>query len=360
MKRKSRLSWFIVAMLIGMMLVVSACGGANTTGSAEPAATEGAGAAESSEESAPSTEQAPIPVRLASDGFILGTQSWIALDRGFFAEENLDAEVSVYGTGLEAIQAVIARQADIGPALDFAVLNLAAAAQENMRIVASIAAPDPGFHSLAVRKDINGPQDLIGKKIGYVEGTSVHYVTIRYLEKNSIPLDQVTLVPFPGLFELVGALRTNDIQAAWVWLTGTTEASQDENLKILTDDSDVLGTTGIYLVTSAEWAEANQDTLVRVLRAYDKANAVVENEPEAAAQIVAKAVSGDAAQFAKIFPKQHYAIRFTQDQLDVLDSVAQFLIESGRLPADFNVKDFIDFTAMEIAVPGSVEVDLGK
>lgn len=368
MNRLSRIPWLIAALLLVLMLTVSACGGTNEVEPTEPAAAEEVGAPEATEEvaapqpteePAPAEEETPIPVRLAADGFLLGTQAWVALDRGFFEEENLDVDVSVYGTGIEAIQAVIARQADMGPALDFAVLNLAAAAEENMRVVAAIAAPKPGFHSLAVRQDINGPEGLVGTKIGYVEGTSEHYVTIRYLEMNGIALDQVELIPFPGLFELVGALRTNDIQAAWVWLTGTTEAQQDENLKILTDDSNVLDTNGIYLVTSAEWAEANQDVIVRVLRAYDKASDVIQSDPEAAAQIVADAVSGDAVQFANTIPNQNYDVQFTQVQLDAFDSVAQFLIDSGRLPADFDIREFIDFEAMETAVPGSVQADLG-
>jgi len=323
-----------------LALVASACGGADDT--SDSASTE------------------PQSVRIASDGFLLGSQSWIALDRGFFEEENLDVEVSLFGTGIEAIQAVIARQADLGPALDFAVLNLAGAAKDNMRIVGAIAAPKPGFHSLSVQNDINGPQDLIGKKIGYVEGTSEHFVTIQYLLQNGISLDDVELVALPGLFELVGALRTNDIQAAWTWLSGTQEVKDDENLKVITDDSDVLDTVAIYLVSGAEWADANQDTIVKVLRAYDKASEVINSETEAAAKIVADAVSGDAELFAKIMPNQRYGVSFSDVQLNSLDAIAQFLIDSGKLDSDFDVRDFIDFDAMEEAVPGSVTANLGK
>jgi len=326
-------------MILVLALVAAACSSADDTVDTEP------------------TE--PQSVRIASDGFLLGAQSWVSLDRGFFAEENLEVDVSLFGTGIEAIQAVIARQAGLGPALDFAVLNLAAAAKDNMRVVGAIAAPKPGFHSLAVRNDINGPEDLVGMKIGYVEGTSEHFVTIQYLLQNGISLDDVDLIAMPGLFELVGALRTDDIQAAWTWLSGTQEVEDDENLKILTDDSDVLDTVAIYLVAGAEWADENQDIIVKVLRAYDKASTVLNDEPEAAAQIVADAVSGDAELFAKFIPNQRYRVEFTQVQLDSFDAIAQFLVDSGKLDADFDIRDFIDFDAMETAVPGSVTADLG-
>lgn len=346
--------WIVFAAIVVLTLVVSACGNA-ATGTTVPTASDVTPSGPASSASAE-----PRTVGIAADGFLLGSQAWVALDRGFFKEENLDVKVSVYGTGIEAIQAVIARQADLGPALDFAVLNLAAAAASNMRVVGAIAAPKPGFHSLAVQKDINGPKDLVGKTIGYVPGTSEHYVTIQYLLQNGIDLKSVKLVPLPGLFELVGALRTSDIQAAWTWLSGTTEVGADPNLKLLTNDSDVLDTSAIYLVAGAEWAAQNEDTIIRVLRAYDKASKVLNAEPEAAAKIVADAVHGDAATFTKIIPNQRFGVGFSDVQLKSFDAIARFLIDTGKLPANFNIRDFLDFQAMEVAVPGSVTADLNR
>lgn len=362
MNLKTADPWYQLAMAVVFALVVSACG-ADAGSSPTPST---AGETDSITTSAPVTETTesavsePTSVRIAADGFLLGSQAWVALEKGYFAEENLDVDVSLFGTGIEAIQAVIARQADLGPALDFAVLNLAAAANENMRVVGAIAAPLPGFHSLAVRSDIDGPEDLVGKKIGYVQGTSEHFVTIRYLEQNGISLDDVELVSLPGLFELVGALRTDDIQAAWVWLSGTQEVKDDPSLEVLTDDSDVLDTVAIYLVAGAEWAEANHDTIVRVLRAFDAASADLESDPTGTAQIVADAVSGNAELFANIIPNQRYQIGFTPVMLDSLDAIARFLIEAGTLPTDFDIREFLDLDAMEEAVPGSVTADLAS
>ena len=56
---------------------------------------------------------------------------WISINKGFFAEEGIEAVFQQYGTGIEAIQAVIAGAADIGPALDFAVLNPSKNRSEN-------------------------------------------------------------------------------------------------------------------------------------------------------------------------------------------------------------------------------------
>ena len=354
MRNRSSTVW--LPALLALSIAAVACAD-------DPETTEATSAPTTAAATTAPTTAAPEPevheVKIAADGFLLGTQAWISLDQGYFDDHNVEADVSLFGTGIEAIQGVIARQADLGHALDFAVLNLVAAADENMVIVGGIAAPDPGFHSLAVRNDIDGPEDLAGKKIGYVEGTSEHFVTLRHLEQNGVSLDDVELVPLPGLFELVGALKTDEIQAAWTWLDGTNQARDDENLKILRNDVGVLDTVAIYMIAEAGWAAGNQDAIEQVLKSYHLASGFAEDDPAAAAQIVADAVSGNAELFGNIIPNQHYRIGFNQVMLDSLDAIAAFLIEREVLEAGFDVRGFMDLSAMERAVPGSVTADLG-
>lgn len=357
-RRRSSLIKTLGALVAGA-LIVAACGGDDDDSAAATTLADDT----LTETTSPSDDaEAPIEtakVRVAADSFLLGTLAWVAQDQGFFEENGIEADVSMFGTGIEAIQGVIARQADVGHALDFAVLNLVAAADENMSIIGAIAEPKPGFHSLAVRKGITGPQDLVGKKIGYVEGTSEHFVTIRYLQQNGISLDDVELVSLPGLFELVGALKTNDVQAGWTWLDGTNQAAADDNIEILTTDADVLGTTAIYVIAETTWANENADVIERLLKSYNEAATYIASNIEDAAQIVADGTSGDAGVYGAVMPNQNFKVEFTQPMLDALDSIAAFLIESGKLDADFDVRGFFNLSAMEAAVPGSVTADLG-
>ena len=298
-------------------------------------------------------------VSIAGDSFLLGSPAWVAQDQGYFESNGVQAEISMFGTGIEAIQGVIARQADLGHALDFAVLNLVAAADDNMAIVGGIAQPNPGFHSLAVAKGIEGPADLIGKKIGYVPGTSENFVTLRYLEENGIAVEEVELVALPGLFELVGALKSGDIDASWVWLDGTVQAEEDPNLTVLTDDSEVLQTVAIYLIAEASWAEENSETITRVLRAYQQSSDFIASDPVAAAEIVATATGGDAGVFANNLPGQNFRVEITQVMVDSLDAIAGFLIDNGVLEADFDVREFMKLEAMEAVDPGLITADVG-
>ena len=277
---------------------------------------------------------------------MLGSQAWVAKGEGYFEKNRVDATVQMFGTGAEAIQAVIARQADLGHALDFAVLNFVAAADRNVSIVGAVAQPNPGFHSLAASRDITVPADLKDKKIGHVEGTSQHFVTIEYLLQNNIAVDDVELVSLPGLFELVGALKTGRIDAAWVWLNGTTEAQNDPELHVLANDAVVLDTVAIYLIAETQWAEPNVETITQVLRSYQLASEYIANNYAQAAAIIAEATGGDAAVFENALRDQNHEVGLNQTMLDSLDTIAAFLIDLNVLDTNFDVRDFIKPDAM--------------
>jgi len=297
-------------------------------------------------------------VNFAADGFLLGSQMWISIDKGFFTEEGIEAGFQQYGTGIEAIQAVIAGAADIGPALDFAVLNLAASAKENMKVVAGIAAPKPGWHKLAMRNDLNSAKDLRGKKIGYVKGTSEHFVTLQHLIQNGVNLNDVELVPLPGLFELVGALLADEIQASWIWANAVKQIKDSSSHKIVMNDSKVLDTVAIYLVAKTSWVNKNQKLLESILRSYNRASKVIQSNPNESAAIIARSNKGNDKVFKALIQGQGFNIAFTPVMLNSFDSIAQFLIDSGKLPSNFNIRSSLDLRAMKKAVPGSVTANL--
>jgi len=297
-------------------------------------------------------------VNFAADGFLLGSQMWISINKGFFAEEGIEVGFQQYGTGIEAIQAVIAGAADIGPALDFAVLNLAASAKENMKVVAGIASPRPGWHKLAMRNDLNSAKDLRGKKIGYVKGTSEHFVTLQHLIQNGVNLNDVELVPLPGLFELVGALLSDEIQASWIWANAVKQIKDSSSHKIVMNDSKVLDTVAIYLVAKTSWVNKNQKLLESILKSYNRASKVIQSNPNESAEIIARSNKGNAKVFKALIQGQGFNIAFTPVMLNSFDSIAQFLIDSEKLPSSFNIRTFLDLRAMKKAVPGSVTANL--
>ena len=81
---------------------------------------------------------------------------------------------------------------------------------------------------------------------------------------------------------------------------------------------------------------------------------MIQSNPNGSAEIIARSNKGNAKIFKAIIPRQRYNIAFTPVMLNSFDSIAQFLIDSGKLPNSFNIRTFLDLRAMKKAVPGSV------
>jgi len=124
------------------------------------------------------------------------------------------------------------------------------------------------------------------------------------------------------------------------------------------NDSKVLDTVAIYLVAKTSWVNKNQKLLESILRSYNRASKVIQSNPNESAEIIARSNKGNPKVFKALIQGQSFNIAFTPVMLNSFDSIAQFLIDSGKLPSSFNIRTFLDLRAMKKAVPGSVTANL--
>lgn len=284
---------------------------------------------------------APLtPVRLGVDSFILGAQMHVAAERGIFKKYGLEPVVQVFSYGADTLDAVLAGRSDFGVGMDFATLTRLATGQ--LRVVASIMEPDPGFHKLAVRAGINGPQDLKGKSLGVAQGSLQHYVTLRYLEVNHIPDESVKLTSFSSLFEILAALRAGRIDAAWVWGNGVDEALKIEGVRILTDDGAAKNPSVGYLVASRQFAERDPKVVKAVLQALVEASDWMETHMEEASKIVAAKVNAPQERVLTEMKRENYTFTLKASQIEAMVKLANFMVKNGILKAEIPVKQYMD------------------
>jgi NitT/TauT family transport system substrate-binding protein len=293
---------------------------------------------------------APEKLTIAVDGFTLGTPVWVGLDKGHFKDQNLDVKTATFQTGLDGIRALSSGQVDFAFGLDFAVVS---STSPNLAIVGTVASPLPGFHRLTLRQEVSGSRGLFNKKMGVIAGTSQDYVTQRWLELNSLS-GNVELVPLPSAFELLAGLKTNQIQGAFLFGAALNEIEKDANLKVIGDDSEVLATQGIYLLTTAKLAREKPQVVKNVLLSFDKATKAVAANPPEAADITAKAVKGDAAALLPSIRSSRAAVAFSPVQRDVLLGIQKYLLGLGRIPAGTDVTKSFVLDPLREAIPGRV------
>lgn len=370
--------WFIrraaPAVLVAFGLVAAACGsddGASESTSppdteattptseapetTEPASTEPASTEPASTEppvtGAPDEPLEPLSIRLAVDGFTGATQVWVALANGYFDDEALEVETVPFQTGFEALQSLPAGEVDAAWALDFAAVS---SSSPNLAIHASVMSPMPGFHKMTFAEGITAPADLAGGKLGIIEGTAQSYVSSLWLEQNGLS-EQVELIPLPGPFELVVALKTGEIQGSFLFGASVAEVTPESGLTVYGDDSEVLEVQGFYMITTSDYASENTEAIARLLRVLELASADIIADPDDAAELTAAAVGGNAAALLPSIQTMQPGIGFTTAQRDQLVSIEQFLKAGGRIPAETDVVATLQLDTLREVAPDRVE-----
>lgn len=170
-----------------------------------------------------------IRVRFGIDSGGFSAQVWVAEELEYFEDVGIDAQLNVYSIGADTIVGLLAGKEDFGVATAFPIL--AAGQDDHMKVVATIARPEPGFYQFAATSNIRDVDSLPGKRVGVHQGTNQEYVTIRFLENSGIDPSSVEFARFAGQFEIVAAMRSGDVDAAWVWGIGVDQARAIEGVE---------------------------------------------------------------------------------------------------------------------------------
>jgi len=165
--------------------------------------------------------QAQETVRIATVGVVSDVAVYIAIEKGFFAQQGISLQLTNIRTGGAAIPLLATRQLDIaGGSLSPGLVN--AIAQGNHIIVTATKGAmlkGMAFHRFIVRKDlydagIRSVSDLRGRKVAVNDRTSgTYYVLRKILERYGVQPTSVSIV-FLGYNEMPAAFQNKAIDAA--------------------------------------------------------------------------------------------------------------------------------------------------
>jgi ABC-type nitrate/sulfonate/bicarbonate transport system substrate-binding protein len=191
---------------------------APTTARSAPAAAEPASAA------APGRQPLSprVPVRYGELGQASDAGFYLALDRGYFAEDGLDVEPVSVGSGGRMIPSLGAGQVEVGGGGMSAALVNAIARDVPLKLIADKGSLRQGFgyESLIVRKDlfdsgaVKTIPDLKGRKIALNSTTSMDFFLLHgALESGGLRLEDTILEEIP-FSDMIAALANGSVDAA--------------------------------------------------------------------------------------------------------------------------------------------------
>ncbi len=184
--------------------------------------------------------QSPGPVEkitLGTDRSLLSAPIWLAEHQGYFRDAGLEVTIKEFQTGRSALLAILhGEPIDIITVASTPIM-LESFGRDDFRIIATSVDSQDNDKVIAHKESgIVTVADLLGKKIGYVKGTSAHFLLEILLVEHGLVPSQVAMVDLtPG--DIPTALAHRDVDAVAIWEPYATQISdqRDTAQTIVTD-----------------------------------------------------------------------------------------------------------------------------
>lgn len=197
-------------------------------------------------------------------------------------------------------------------------------------------------NALIVRKNspLKTPQDLAGKRIATVKGSSGHNLVLQVLSKSGISPDNVSFV-FTTPAEATLVLDQGGVDVVSTWEPYVSYASQQSGARILADGKDYPALN--YLIASNTALQSKGDILRDFSQRLAKARSWGVQHPEVYATQIAQIlhIPGDVAQ-AKVRREVNSVITDPAQVIALQQSTADRYYKSGLIPQPLKATDFVD------------------
>jgi NitT/TauT family transport system substrate-binding protein len=293
------------------------------------------------------TAQTAITIGKITGGIGLHIPSYIAMDKGFFKEEGLDARWVVLG-GTAMIRAGLTGNLDFVPIPSGGAQAVLKGGAKLRYVVNQSLSSQYVF---VTRPELSKPEDLKGKTIGFARPGAADYdegstVLSRFF-KMQLGRDY-KVISLPGDPERIAALLNKDIDAAMVSAAQGMRAVQG-GMKIVLRTGDHLARVGGCFWVTEEYSEKNQDTVRRFIRAIAKGVMYFrDNKAGSLATIKEHLGIENDAQAGLIWDELHntFAAEMPADLFrEVFESRRLDLIAAKEWPADKPLPDPEQFLA---------------
>ncbi|MEX2288989.1 MAG: ABC transporter substrate-binding protein [Mycobacteriales bacterium] len=267
MNRRVHRRWATrTAIAAVLALSVAACGGGAGTDAASPQQPEGS----TGDPGAYDTSK-PLKMKVGLQALVIQTSYPRLADAlGYFEDENLEVELLTGEVTSNNVQALIGGSLDAylgGP-------EALAANEQGADLIFVVGAANNSIWDVVTSPEITDLKQLEGKAYGVSSLASISTAAARAgLEAKGVDTSKIKFVAAGGTSKRYAALKAGQVQGATLGIPQNYQAEDQDGFKNFGNTSVDLGAPTINastLTVSKKWAEANEEALVRFLRAYQR------------------------------------------------------------------------------------------
>ncbi|MRR37592.1 ABC transporter substrate-binding protein [bacterium] len=290
-------------------------------------------------------QSAPLPLTVAVQPAPYSGLIAVADEQGFFTKGGLRGVLKEYPSGLEALQAVMRGEAQVATVADIALARMMRK-DASLRVVAAIGASTGS--QIVARKDrnIHGPADLAGKRIGFSPDTSSHYFLHSFLLLHHVPEHSVTMVAIPPARQVeAGAGGEVDAVSAFDVFANLARKKLGENA-VAWDAQNTLAYQWLLVTRKSE--VRSPEGIQRLLRALLVAEDFAVNHGEETRSILARKWNLDPHYVQESWEHIRLFVSFNQSIVTALQGYVKWAMASdGSTEAPPDVLSYLDSEPME-------------
>lgn len=296
-------------------------------------------------------------VRIAMSTTPLSSPFIIAQEKGYFKEFGIDVDIKQVKGGNLAFKSLISGEVDIATSSE-AVVMFNSFKRNDFSIFCTFVTSDNDVKILA-RSDsgINKISDLKGKKIGTIIGTSAHFFLNHTLLMNGVSEGDVYVSKLkPQESKKILEEKLLDAIVTWEPYAYLAHKELGDEVKIVEHDRVYVET--FNAITMREYANKNEETLVKITQALMKAVQFIKNKPETTQKIVAKVLGKELHVIRSTWPDFSFSVGLNQWILTSLETEARWAIKHDFIKAKKipNYMDFINTNPMNISAPNKITI----
>lgn len=297
------------------------------------------------------------PLRLAASRTPLSLAVFVAQDKGFFAAEGLDVRITECAGGVRCLRMLLDGQADLATASELPIM-FNSFTRSDYAVIGTIATTVDDVKLIShARTGIARPQQLQGRRVGAVLGSSSQYFLELYLLTAGVDPRELTVVSLLPE-EMPQALASGRVDAIAAW-----EPHAYTAIKLLGKQAVVLPRAGVYvqtfnLIAQRRMVGASDEALAQLLRAVERAERFIAEQPNAAREILRARLQLDRAFIDWVWPTVNYRLSLDQSLISHMEGEARWALREGHVkaPAVPNLLSLLHAAPLQRVKPEAVGV----
>jgi NitT/TauT family transport system substrate-binding protein len=216
-------------------------------------------------------------IKIGSTKIASGGPIFIAIDKGYFAEQGLDAQMEFFAASLPVAVATVSGGIDVGSAgLTAGLYQLGG--QGQLRIIAANARDAAGFplyafiaSNKAYEAGLKSYKDVGGKSVALGEvGAPAHYTLSLITAKYGVDLKTVRVLPMQAIVNVISAVTGGQADAGVTPASAVLPAIHKGDVKLIGYPGAEVPTQGGAMIITTKTADERGDLVRRYLNGLRK------------------------------------------------------------------------------------------